>query len=535
MPVLCGQRAAPGGEDGEASVAAKTNLRLQGPLTALLSELAAFFGAGNVQAYAVGGFLRDALLGRRCHDIDLAVAADPLLLGRELADAFAGHYFPLAEEQHLARVLLPDRGVHIDLLPLQASIEADLQGRDYTIDAMAAGLADVASGKAAVIDPTGGRGDLRRRLVRAVREEAFRDDPLRPLRGVRLATELDFQIEAGTAELIRRYAPLVPTVVVERQRDELMRMLATPRAGAGLRLLDEVGLLDHVLPEVAATRGVEQPKEHHWDVLNHCLETVRNLDNLLSEDEPRDRFWRDLWRELWGQLAWWSDARAHFSEEIVQGTPRSAVLKLGGLVHDIAKPETKSFDQTGRMRFFGHADVGAAKSARLLRRLRLSAREVELVHRMVKAHLRPVQMGQQGPPTRRALYRYFKDCGDAGIDTLFLSLADHLGTAGPRVSMLGWRQHVSLVNYILVKRFQEETVVAPPKLLRGDELMAELGLPPGPQVGRLLEMVREAQAAGDITTREEALQLARSTLARQEASPGRRKAGVTASADEADV
>ena len=502
-------------------MAARTKLHLARPLQALLSELAAFFGARGVQAYAVGGFLRDALLGRQSHDIDLSIAADPLLLGCDLADAFGGHYFALAQEQRLARVLLPSHGLHIDLLPLRGDIEADLRERDYTIDAMAAPLEQVASGRAAVIDPSGGRQDLRRRLVRVIREEAFQHDRLRPLRGVRLATELEFRLEPATADLVRRYASLLPGVAVERQRDELMRILGTPRAGAGLRLMDELGLLDSVLPEVAASRGVEQPKEHYWDVLGHSLQTVDNLDVLLAEDEPRDRPLRqaqgrpgrDLWLELWRQLAWWSDARAHFGEEVVQGTPRSAVLKLGGLLHDVAKPETKSFDRSGRMRFFGHADVGAEKAGRILRRLHFSAREVALVQTMIKAHLRPVQMGQEGPPTRRALYRYFRDCGDAAIDTLFLSLADHLGTVGPRVRMPGWRQHVSLVNYILVKWFQDEVVVAPPKLLRGDDLMAELGLSPGPQVGQLLELVREAQAAGEITTREEALELARSALA----------------------
>jgi poly(A) polymerase len=200
-------------------------------------------------------------------------------------------------------------------------------------------------------------------------------------------------------------------------------------------------------------------------------------------------------------------------------------LKLAGLLHDVAKPETKTFDDTGRMRFFGHADVGAQVCGRVLRRLRFSAREVALVQTMVKAHLRPVQMAQQGPPSRRALYRYFRDCGDAGIETLFLSLADHLGTVGPRVSESGWRQHVALVNYILSKRFQEEETVSPPRLLGGDELMAELDLPPGPQVGRLLETLREAQAAGEISTREQALALARAALRERPPAPSSARSG----------
>lgn len=494
---------------------AKVSLGIGADARDILADLKDFFSGRGVEAYVTGGFLRDALLGRDSHDVDISIAGDPLVLGRELADAHGGHYFPLAEEQHVARVLLPQRNVHIDLMPLRAEIEADLRQRDYTIDAMAASLAAAASGEVTVIDPTGGLNDLRDRLVRVIREDAFRHDALRPLRGARLATELDFTLEPGTVELIRQYAPRLSEVAVERQRDELMRIMATPRAGTGLRLLDDLGLLERLLPEMTDTRGVEQPKEHYWDVFDHCLETVRNLDILMGEEEPGDRHWRTLWRELWGQLAWWMEARDYFREELIAERPRLAVLKLGGLLHDIAKPETKTFDETGRMRFFGHADAGADRAGHILRRFHFSAREVALVQTMVKAHLRPVQMAQQGPPTRRALYRYFRDCGDAAIETLFLSLADHLGTVGPRVSASDWRQHVALVHYILTKRFQEEESISPPKLMGGDELMAELNLSPGPLIGRLLETLREAQAAGEISNREEALALARSLLARE--------------------
>ncbi len=494
---------------------AKVSLGIGADARDILTDLKDFFSGRGVEAYVAGGFLRDALLGRDSHDVDISIAGDPLVLGRELADAHGGHYFPLAEEQHVARVLLPQRNVHIDLMPLRAEIEADLRARDYTIDAMAAPLAAAASGEVTVIDPTGGLNDLRDRLVRVIREDAFRHDALRPLRGARLATELDFTLEPGTMELIRQYAPRLPEVAVERQRDELMRIMATPRAGTGMRLLDDLGLLERLLPEMSDTRGVEQPKEHYWDVFDHCLETVRNLDILMGEEEPGDRHWRTLWRELWGQLAWWTEARDYFREELLAERPRLAVLKLGGLLHDIAKPETKTFDETGRMRFFGHADVGADRVSHILRRFHFSAREVALVQTMVKAHLRPVQMGQQGPPTRRALYRYFRDCGGAAIETLFLSLADHLGTVGPRVSATDWRQHVALVHYILTKRFQEEESISPPKLMGGDELMAELNLSPGSLIGRLLETLREAQAAGEISNRDEALALARSSLARE--------------------
>ena len=513
-------------------MAGEVALTLSAQTAGLLADLRDFFPARGVEAYLVGGSLRDALLGRDSRDIDLAVTADPLALGPQLADALSGHFFALAEGQHAARIVLPEAGIHVDLLPLGDGIEANLRERDFTIDALAARLEEAASGRATVIDPSGGRNDLRRRLVRVIGEEAFVADPLRPLRGVRLAVELGFRIEPATADLVRRHAPRLREAAPERQRDELMRILAAPGAGQGLRLLDELGLLDQLLPEVTACRGEEQPKEHHWDVLGHSLAAVEALDALLSEEEPRaaslrqaqGRPWRRLWRELWGELAWWEGARPYFREEVVPERPRRAVIKLAALLHDIAKPETRSFDETGRMRFFGHGDIGAEKAGRILRRLRFSAREVVLVQAMVKAHLRPVQMGQQGPPTRRALYRYFRDCGDAAIDTLFLSLADHLATVGPRVRQQGWRAHVALVNYIVASRLREEELVAPAKLLRGDELMAELRLSPGPLVGRLLETVREAQAAGEIRSREEALALARSALRRERLGAGEREA-----------
>lgn len=479
----------------------------------LLAQLARFFHEHGLEAYATGGFLRDALLGLAVHDIDVSVRGDPLSLGTLLAAATEGHYFPLDEENHIARVLVPARELNIDLRLLDGALEEDLRRRDYTIDALGAPLDQLTSGRIEVTDPTAGLEDLDAGIVRTTGEQALLDDPLRLLRGPRIATQLGFVVETQTAELIRRYASLVQQAAPERQRDELLRIFSTPFAGRGVRLLEELGLLAYVLPEMEVTRGAEQPKEHHWDVLGHSLAAVEKLDALLAEQPPAPPPDSDLWQELWTQLAWWTDAREYFCSEVVMGTTRAALLKFCGLLHDIGKPETRTIDETGRMRFFGHSGAGAEIAARLMQRLRFSSREVSLVRAMIEAHLRPVQMAQQGPPSRRAIYRFFRDTGDAGIDTLFLSLADHLATVGPRLNMDGFQQHVAVVSYILAKRFEDPSVVMPPKLLRGDELMAALGIAPGPLVGELLEVVREAQAAGEVTTQQQALDLARQRLA----------------------
>jgi putative nucleotidyltransferase with HDIG domain len=436
-------------------------------------------------------------------------------LGRQVADALGGHLFTLGQDRMAARVLLPDRELHIDLLLLEGELEADLRRRDYTVDGMAAPLAEAAAGgRVAFIDPCGGRSDLDRRLVRAVSEEAFRRDPLRLLRGVRLCAELGFSLEPTTVGLIRRHAHRLPVAAAERQRDELVRILASPSSARHLRLLDDLGLLGPLLPELEVTRGVEQPKEHYWDVFHHLLETVAALDMLLCGEAPKGRRDGALWRELWGQLPW-LDLRTHFRQEVVAGLPRVAVLKLAALLHDIAKPQTKSLDEKGRIRFFGHQDLGADMAADAAGRLRFPARAVEMVRILLASHLRPVQLGQSasGGPSRRALYRLFRDAGETLIELLVLTLADHLATAGPRADIDDWRAHVSLINYMLMQRYQEEALVSPPRLVSGHDLMAELGLAPGPMVGQLREAIREAQAAGEVVDREGALALARRRIA----------------------
>jgi len=164
------------------------------------------------------------------------------------------------------------------------------------------------------------------------------------------------------------------------------------------------------------------------------------------------------------------------------------------------------------VRFLGHADKGAVIASGILERLRFSAKEIKLVEIVVRHHLRPMQMSHEGLPSSRAIYRYFRDTGDAGIDTLFLSLADHLATRGPRLNLAHWQEHVQIVEYILAQRFQEKSVVVPPKLIDGHDLINIFGVSPGPGIGKLLEAVREAQASGEITTREEALAYIREHL-----------------------
>lgn len=478
-----------------------------------LTRISRFLSKEGIRAYLVGGFVRDMLLGRDTVDIDIAVAADALAVARKAADGFSGKYIPLDAENGVSRVVLPGNQWQIDFTTLPGDIGADLARRDFTIDAMAIELEKKFKpvlGIEKLIDPFNGREDLRRGVVRAVSENAFADDAARLIRAVRLAAELGFSIDSDTERLIRRDARLIAGVAGERVREELLRLLALPGAGQRLAYLDELGLLTALIPELDPARGIDQPRVHVWDVFDHSIQTVAAAEFLL-----RERAWEYAGEDVLDPVPWSAELSRHFDQEISRGSTRRSLLKLAALLHDIAKPQTKTIDDEGRARFLGHQQEGAATAAAIMARLRFSNREIKLVELLITYHMRPTQMSQQGIPTRRAIYRYFHDTGEAGIDLLFLCLADHLATRGPSLDRRQWQEHAQVTGYVLARHFEEESLAKPPKLIDGHDVMKFFGLSPGPRLGALLETLREAQAAGEVTTRQQALDYIKNLLNNQ--------------------
>jgi len=455
----------------------------------------------GVKSYLVGGVVRDMLLGRFTADIDIAVSGDARDIAQKVATRLAGRYVLLDEINRVARVIAGDGDSRwqFDFSGFNGSIESDLARRDFTVNAMAVDLSQIITDaeNADVIDPFGGTSDLEQRLIRAVSDTAFVSDAVRLLRAVRLVAELKFTIESHTEALIRLSAHLVASVAGERVREELLRLLAT--TGRFLSYLDDLGLLTALIPELVATKGAAQPPEHFWDVFNHTLETVDAVDWLLRQGD-------DYGSEEFLSVVPWSEMLAqHFADEVSSGSTRRLMFKVAALLHDIAKPQTKSIDPDGRMRFLGHPQTGAELAAGIMARLRFSVKETKLVELMVRHHLRPGQTSQSGMPTARAIYRYFRDTGDAGIDVLFLSLADHFATRGPYLRLAPWQEHCQLVSYVLAQQQEQANRVSPLKLVDGHDLINIFGLSPGPRIREILEAVQEAHAAGELTSREEAL------------------------------
>ena len=520
-------------------------------LPATLGKIACLLASQGRQGYIVGGFIRDWLLGRKTNDIDIAVTGAAITIAHEVASEIGGKFVPLDEVNDLARVVMLEgerqnqkfRGTewHFDFSAFSQDIESDLARRDFTINAMALELSHFVTASTAtnmssrelaslfaekqlhqkLIDPFSGEEDLRNKIVRGVSEQIFEADAARLLRAVRLAAELDFTIEPETESLIRRYAQAITEVSGERVREELLRLLALPRAACHLRYLDELGLLLALIPELAESKGVEQPTVHFWDVFEHSLQTVAAIEFLLREID-----WKHGNEDMLATAPWSDILDRHLSQEVSSGSNHKVLLKLAGLFHDIAKPMTKTIDDTGRARFLGHSKEGAAMTANILQRLRFSNREIRVVESLVYHHLRPVQMAKtvapknsegscgenEELPTQRAIYRYFRDTGEVGIDILFLALADYLASRGPLASREEWKRHCQLINCIMAEHDKQQAKILPVKLVDGHDIMNAFGLAPGPLIGKLLARVREAHASGELSTKKEALALVRKEL-----------------------
>jgi len=505
-------------------------------LPATIDKISRLLTLQGRHGYIVGGFIRDLLLVRKTNDIDIAVSGPAITIAREVAREIGGKFVPLDEVNEIARVVVIEdaqqnqefQGAewHFDFSSFPGDIEADLARRDFTINAMsielsqfvAAGTANKGSQKLAkffaekqsqpkLVDPFYGEEDLRNKIVRGVSEQIFEDDAARLLRAVRLAAELDFTIEPETESLIRHYSQDITEVSGERIREELLHLLTLPKAAYHMRYLDKLGLLLALIPELAESKGVEQPTVHFWDVFDHSLQTVATIEFLMREGD-----WEYGNEDMLTTAPWSDMIDRHLSQEISSGSNRKVLLKLAGLFHDIAKPMTKSIDDTGRARFLGHTKQGAAMTANILERLRFSNREIRLVESLVYHHLRPAQMANEELPSQRAIYRYFRDTDDAGIDILLLALADYLASRGPLASMEEWERHCQVINYILAEHDKQQAKILPVKLIDGHDLMDVFGLTPGPLVGELLATVNEAHASGELSTREEALALIRREL-----------------------
>jgi poly(A) polymerase len=446
-------------------------------------------------AWVVGGAVRDRLLGRPVLDLDVAVAGDPRALARHLAVVAGGPAFQLSGAFGAWRVHAPDRAWQVDVTVLQGdSIQEDLAQRDFTVNAIAEPLDG-----GPLVDPHDGAGDLERGCLRMVSAEAFDRDPLRVLRLARFTAGLGFEPEAATVAAASERAGRIGEVAQERVFGELKHLVTSDRALEGLAQMDTLGLTEHVLPELAALRGVEQNRFHHLDVHDHTLAVLEAT--IALEHDPVAALGDEH-----------GEAIAEFlAEPLADELTRGGALRFGALLHDAGKPETRDFTPEGNVTFIGHDQAGARISRELLTRLRTSERLRAHVAALAEHHLRLGFLVHRRPLDRRTVYRYLRTCEPVEVDVTLLSVADRLATRGdnaePAIAV-----HLELAREILGAALEWRAYGRREPLIRGDELATALGIEPGPRLGELLAAIAEAAYAGEVATRDEAVALARGLI-----------------------
>ncbi|MCP4429263.1 MAG: HDIG domain-containing protein, partial [Chloroflexi bacterium] len=384
-------------------------------LSPLMTRLRPFLAQQDRPIYLVGGAVRDALLNRISHDLDFVVPNRAIKLAFNVADALGAPAYVLDRERDTGRVVLPDESTMLDFARFRGgSLTADLRDRDFTINAIA--LPAGAETANSLIDPCNGVADLQAGVIRQTHERAIDDDPIRALRGLRLALGLDFALAEETAVAITTAAPLLQTVSVERVRDELLKLMSTAVPHEALRQMSQLGLLDVVLPEIAALRDVAQSTPHHEPVLAHTISVLRWLtaiEAIVSEDNG-----------VASALAPVAEALGDYRPQLVEhlqrrvdgGLDGRAILRLSAIFHDVGKKETQTVEEDGRIRFLGHDKTGAELVGPRLRHLALSAQAIKQIKRIVAGHMRPLHMANQTKgPSRRAIFRYFRDTGGMGL------------------------------------------------------------------------------------------------------------------------
>ncbi len=442
----------------------------------------------NTSVYAVGGFVRDALLGReQKKDIDFMVEGSGLAFAQAFAKYMMDPSAPAGrsgQEGRLiefpdfdtARFLFLDREAKEVLLELEfagarkeeykegsrkpkvvaTTVEEDLSRRDFTVNAMAQLV--VEDGLGDIIDPFNGQADLEKRILRTPLDpdETFFDDPLRMMRAARFAAQLDFDIDVATYKAMHENRKRLSIISAERIQEELMKMMATPVPSKGLARLYQTKLIDEFMPEVSLLAGVEEVKGYaHKDNFNHTLAVVDNM--------------------------------AEFTDK--------PLLRLAGLLHDIAKPQTKKFEKGRGWTFDMHEHLGRKMAKDIMRRLKFSNKEVWYVSELVRWHLQPIALMDKGV-TDSAVRRLIVNLGDMLADLLILCKSDI--TTGNQKKKARRLKNYDYLEERIAEVIERDKLRAFQSPVRGEEIMELCQLKPGPTVGKIKKEIERAILDGDI-------------------------------------
>lgn len=487
--------------------------------TNLLSEIRSALPPDS-KAYLVGGAVRDLISSQSIHDLDFLLFTHGKVIrtARKIADMLGVAFYALDKERDTARLIhIFPEGNRLNLdfaAPRGDSLKDDLLERDFTINAMAIDLDAMDQ----IIDPLNGRNDILNKTLRACSENSFIHDPLRILRGVRLAVQYDYRITPETLQMMRNAIPNLSSVSPERVRDEIFRILSGKKVSSSLRVIDKIGILSYIFPELIDLDGVQQSHPHIFDVWTHTLSVVRSLEELLFVLDANTNL-EEIGNHTFGLVSlqlgrYRQEIADHYSKWINPYRSGKSLLFLAAIYHDTGKAQTQSIDSKGNIHFYQHEKFSKEKLVDRALHLRLSGQEIDRLGLIAAGHLRPLLLNQSSEtPGRRAIYKFWRDLGEAGVDICLLSIADLIGTYGTTLASDTLMSHLITVRSLLDAWWQNhQEMVKPPPLINGTQLIEELDLKPGPIIGQILEAVRQAQVVGTVTDSQQALRYAREWL-----------------------
>lgn len=444
--------------------------------------------------YLVGGTVRDLVLNCVPKDTDLVcrgAAEFALSLSKCKKAAFVTMEKKPAEPCY--RVIdRGDPGNFLDIAEMRGeTIYDDLSQRDFTINAMAVEVnRDGSLGK--TIDPLNGAEDIKRKTIRLAGSNSLVSDPLRVLRVVRFAASLDFTVERSTWEEMKKRASLLSSISAERIMAEVMVILQSPRASHFFRQMDDLGILDIIVPEIRPMKGCSQNGFHHKDVWEHSQLVMENCEKVLNN---LPEYFEEAGPEVAGNLK------------------RRELLKFAALLHDIGKPGTRGVNsETGRITFYRHADEGAKILAAVAERLRIPNQGREFLVLLAAEHIHVLNI-VSGKVKTSTKMRWFRKTGDDSIPAIILSMADVMSSLGPDSDENYRTGFVNAAKQLVCDYYESlKAKIESPCLINGNDLIS-LGQEPGPKIGQILDQIRTGQDTGKLKSREEALDMAKRLIA----------------------
>ncbi|MEM7816398.1 MAG: HD domain-containing protein [Candidatus Aenigmatarchaeota archaeon] len=460
------------------------------PFLSLISEIAK---KKNIKIWLVGGFLRDIYLGIKkiFYDFDFCVERDVLKVAKVFANKTNSKLIILDEKQLSIRVIFKKIYTYDFTLMRAKDFYQDLALRDFTINTLAVCLNEKPF---FLLDYFNAKKDLDNKIIRVIKQEVFLDDPLRILRGFSFMANYGFRIEKITQKAMVKYKKFLNEVSGERLGEELFKIFNTDYSYKVLKKMDQLKIIDEIIPYINKSRNVSQGSYHHLDVWKHSLETLKEFENLYKKRLSKDE---DIYNYLNGDL--------------VQNRKRLQILKLACLVHDIGKPFVKKKKKKKTI-FYEHEKVGRDLAEDIALKLRLSFKEKETLKKLVFWHLRPGYLADCYTPSQRAVYRFFRDTEEEGVGVILLSLSDWRATRGPLTDLKRRLKHEKIMFKLIKNYFEEKKKKPLPKIIDGYDIMRKFGISPSPLVGKILKKVREEQALGNIKTKSQAYNIAKKII-----------------------